>query len=142
MQLRFWCYIIHHWYISTCTNVWCLYHLYKNHVHIIKLSFLFQNTTTTMRLYIIGLLVLWCCLDVSEGCNEALCVSIVSKCMLIKSCDCDMTDIRNCSCCKDCNMCLSTLYTECCSCVGKFSFYKHCTDIMWLICDKFSFYKH
>lgn len=71
-----------------------------------------------MRLYIVGLLVLWCCLDISEGCNEALCVSIVSKCMLIKSCDCDMTDIRNCSCCKDCNMCLSTLYTECCSCVG------------------------
>lgn len=71
-----------------------------------------------MRLYIFGLLVLWCSLDVSEGCNEALCVSIVSKCMLIKSCDCDMTDIRNCSCCKDCNMCLSTLYTECCSCVG------------------------
>ena len=55
-----------------------------------------------------------------EGCNEALCVSIVSKCMLIKSCDCDMTNMKNCSCCKDCNSCLSTLYTECCSCVGEY----------------------
>lgn len=65
-----------------------------------------------------GFLLVVILLSVTEGCNEALCVSIVSKCMLIKSCDCDMTDMKNCSCCKDCQTCLSTLYTECCSCVG------------------------
>ena len=71
-----------------------------------------------MNIYIQLAVLAACFLKISQGCNEALCVSIVSKCMLIKSCDCDMTNIQNCSCCKDCLMCLSTLYTECCSCVG------------------------
>ncbi|XP_016837111.1 twisted gastrulation protein homolog 1-A-like isoform X1 [Nasonia vitripennis] len=47
------------------------------------------------------------------GCNEAICASTVSKCMLINSCKCDLT---TCSCCKDCFLCLSLLYDECCSC--------------------------
>ncbi|KAJ8924722.1 hypothetical protein NQ315_000874 [Exocentrus adspersus] len=49
-----------------------------------------------------------------ETCNEAVCGSVVSKCLLTKSCNCDL---KNCTCCKDCSTCLSHLYTECCSCV-------------------------
>ncbi|XP_077301936.1 protein twisted gastrulation-like [Arctopsyche grandis] len=50
----------------------------------------------------------------SAACNEAVCASVVSKCMLTQSCKCDLT---HCSCCKDCYNCLSYLYKECCSCV-------------------------
>lgn len=49
------------------------------------------------------------------GCNEAVCASIVSKCMLTQSCKCEL---RNCTCCKECFSCLDYLYAECCSCVG------------------------
>lgn len=50
------------------------------------------------------------------SCNEQVCASVVSKCMLTQSCRCDL---KNCSCCKECFNCLSYLYSECCSCVGK-----------------------
>jgi len=50
------------------------------------------------------------------ACNEAICASIVSKCMLLQSCRCEM-DKDSCSCCKKCFECLDYLYTECCSCV-------------------------
>ncbi|KAK7863519.1 hypothetical protein R5R35_004972 [Gryllus longicercus] len=49
-----------------------------------------------------------------ESCNEAVCASVVSKCMLTQSCKCDL---KNCSCCRECFSCLSHLYSECCSCV-------------------------
>ena len=32
------------------------------------------------------------------GCNEAVCASIVSKCMLLQSCKCDLHP--DCTCCK------------------------------------------
>lgn len=48
------------------------------------------------------------------SCNEALCASVVSKCMLTQSCKCEL---KNCTCCRDCSSCLADLYTECCSCV-------------------------
>lgn len=51
-----------------------------------------------------------------QGCNEAVCASIVSKCMLTQSCKCEL---RNCTCCKECFSCLDYLYAECCSCVGE-----------------------
>lgn len=51
-----------------------------------------------------------------ESCNEAVCGSIVSKCLLTQSCKCDL---KNCTCCKECFNCLSHLYSECCSCVGE-----------------------
>lgn len=57
-----------------------------------------------------------------DGCNEAVCASVVSKCMLTQSCKCDLS---NCSCCFECSQCLSVLYTECCSCVGKQSYVKN-----------------
>ncbi|XP_014203681.1 twisted gastrulation protein homolog 1-A [Copidosoma floridanum] len=50
----------------------------------------------------------------SYACNEAICASVVSKCMLTQSCKCDLV---SCTCCKDCFSCLSYLYDECCSCV-------------------------
>uniref|UniRef100_T1J4Z8 Protein twisted gastrulation n=1 Tax=Strigamia maritima TaxID=126957 RepID=T1J4Z8_STRMM len=50
----------------------------------------------------------------SSSCNEAICASIVSKCMLTQSCKCDL---KNCTCCRDCFSCLDDLYYECCSCV-------------------------
>lgn len=50
----------------------------------------------------------------AESCNEAVCGSIVSKCLLTQSCKCDL---QNCTCCKECFNCLSYLYSECCSCV-------------------------
>merc|ERR1739848_914204 len=50
-----------------------------------------------------------------SGCNEAVCASIVSKCMLLQSCKCDLHP--DCTCCKKCFECLDYLYSECCSCV-------------------------
>ncbi|XP_012255891.2 twisted gastrulation protein homolog 1-B [Athalia rosae] len=50
----------------------------------------------------------------SNGCNQAICGSIVSKCLLTESCKCDL---KTCSCCKECFFCLSYLYDECCSCL-------------------------
>lgn len=52
----------------------------------------------------------------ASACNEAVCASIVSKCMLTQSCKCEL---RNCTCCKECFNCLDYLYAECCSCVGR-----------------------
>lgn len=57
-------------------------------------------------------------LKIVSSCNEAVCASIVSKCMITQACECDL---KNCSCCKDCFNCLNTLFTECCSCVGMLS---------------------
>lgn len=53
----------------------------------------------------------------SLGCNEAVCASIVSKCMLTQSCKCDFKTNSTCS--RLCYLCLDYLYNECCSCVGK-----------------------
>ncbi|XP_050352870.1 protein twisted gastrulation-like [Nymphalis io] len=63
---------------------------------------------------IIFVLAFICVFSVIYACNEAICASVVSKCMLTQSCKCDLKD---CSCCKDCFNCLSYLYSECCSCV-------------------------
>ncbi|XP_069698978.1 protein twisted gastrulation [Periplaneta americana] len=52
--------------------------------------------------------------DVATSCNEAVCASVVSKCMLTQSCKCDL---KNCSCCNECFSCLGDLFSECCSCV-------------------------
>lgn len=49
-----------------------------------------------------------------DGCNEFVCGSVVSKCLLTQSCQCKLAD---CFCCKDCLNCLGELYTECCSCL-------------------------
>ncbi|XP_064641483.1 twisted gastrulation protein homolog 1-A-like [Lineus longissimus] len=56
----------------------------------------------------------------TEACNEAVCASLVSKCILLKDCGCEVKDQGNCTCCKNCTKCLtlSNLYVQCCSCVG------------------------
>ncbi|XP_067004003.1 protein twisted gastrulation [Anabrus simplex] len=70
-----------------------------------------------LQLHLLGVtvfvLILAMCRQIS-GCNEAVCASVVSKCMLTQSCKCDL---KNCSCCKECFSCLNHLYSECCSCV-------------------------
>lgn len=80
----------------------------------------FNISDPTMRnkIFLACAIVLVVCVSWAVCCDEGVCVSIVSKCLLIKSCDCDMTSLKNCTCCKDCQLCLSKLYTECCSCVG------------------------
>lgn len=67
---------------------------------------------------LLGLWTLLFLVLLSHACNDAICASRVSKCQLIKCCECDMSDKKNCSCCHDCQICLSRLYAECCSCVG------------------------
>ncbi|XP_059391511.1 twisted gastrulation protein homolog 1-B isoform X2 [Carassius carassius] len=51
------------------------------------------------------------------ACNKALCASDVSKCLIQELCQCRPSD-GNCSCCKECLMCLGSLWEECCDCVG------------------------
>lgn len=62
-------------------------------------------------------LLLICSVHLSYSCNEQVCASIVSKCMLTQSCKCDS---QNYSCCVECFKCLGHLQLECCSCLGKF----------------------
>ena len=72
-----------------------------------------------MKGFLITTMGLCLLLGLTEACNEAICASLVSKCLLIESCSCDMSDKANCKCCGECQLCLAKLYSECCSCVGK-----------------------
>ncbi|CAL1261974.1 unnamed protein product [Larinioides sclopetarius] len=76
---------------------------HRNHI-CISVSFLFFFFVLSMYPYV----------AFGGRCNEAVCASIVSKCMLTQSCKCDA---KNISCSKDCFYCLDFLYSECCSCV-------------------------
>jgi len=49
-----------------------------------------------------------------DGCNEVVCGSVVSKCLITQSCQCKLNE---CHCCKDCLNCLGELYIECCGCL-------------------------
>uniref|UniRef100_A0A670JB04 Tsg N-terminal domain-containing protein n=1 Tax=Podarcis muralis TaxID=64176 RepID=A0A670JB04_PODMU len=53
----------------------------------------------------------------SMCCNNALCTSDVSKCLIQELCQCRPVE-GNCSCCKERMLCLGTLWDECCDCVG------------------------
>lgn len=66
-------------------------------------------------LCVVGTLVCTCVVW-TGGCNEAVCASVVSKCMLLQACRCNLRE--NCSCCKECWNCLGPMYSDCCSCVG------------------------
>jgi len=69
-----------------------------------------------MRVWLLSLvLVFLATIHQATACNEAVCASIVSKCMLLQSCKCEIEP--DCSCCKTCFQCLDYLYSECCSCV-------------------------
>ncbi|PNI61184.1 TWSG1 isoform 3 [Pan troglodytes] len=56
-------------------------------------------------------------LPASLSCNKALCASDVSKCLIQELCQCRPGE-GNCSCCKECMLCLGALWDECCDCVG------------------------
>ncbi|CAM9483377.1 unnamed protein product [Lampetra planeri] len=51
------------------------------------------------------------------ACNKVLCASDVSKCLLQELCQCKPA-LGNCSCCRECMLCLSTMWDDCCDCVG------------------------
>uniref|UniRef100_A0A1B0BY88 Protein twisted gastrulation n=1 Tax=Glossina palpalis gambiensis TaxID=67801 RepID=A0A1B0BY88_9MUSC len=71
-----------------------------------------RNLALTVFLSLLGFLFLF---NSAECCNEAVCASIVSKCMLMQSCKCELT---NSTCCNECLICLGKeYYEECCSCV-------------------------
>lgn len=75
------------------------------------------NYSRIFELSLVSALLVLISVHLSYSCNEQVCASIVSKCMLTQSCKCDL---KNCSCCSECFKCLSHLSTECCSCVGEF----------------------
>lgn len=50
----------------------------------------------------------------TQCCNESVCGSIVSKCLLMQLCRCTP---GNYTCSKECYYCLKGSYSECCSCV-------------------------
>lgn len=68
-----------------------------------------------MHVKLLAVLCVFVMFGTSLACNEAVCASIVSKCMLLQSCKCDLKP--DCTCCKKCFECLDYLYSECCSCV-------------------------
>lgn len=69
-----------------------------------------------LNLSVLTALLLIVSVHLSYSCNEQVCASIVSKCMLTQSCKCDS---QNYSCCRECFTCLGHLQLECCSCLGK-----------------------
>ena len=80
---------------------------------------LITNPFTSCNMFLITIITLFLLssIELSSACNEAVCASIVSKCTLLKSCECEITE-DGCPCCKTCFMCLDYLQTDCCSCVG------------------------
>ncbi|KAF6019810.1 TWSG1 [Bugula neritina] len=60
-------------------------------------------------------------LSLSTACNDVVCGPIVTKCQLLKSCNCDVPEgksTEDCPCCATCAACLQDKYPVCCSCVG------------------------
>lgn len=76
----------------------------------------------------------------SRSCNELVCGSVVSKCLLTQSCNCNL---NACTCCKKCFNCLGELYSECCGCVGEFTWillnHKYPLTILFL-CNRYVWY--
>uniref|UniRef100_A0A9L0RN41 Twisted gastrulation BMP signaling modulator 1 n=1 Tax=Equus caballus TaxID=9796 RepID=A0A9L0RN41_HORSE len=73
-----------------------------------------SHRVVMLTLAVLGLLT-W--VPVSLSCNKALCAGDVSKCLIQELCQCRPGE-GNCSCCKECMLCLGTLWDECCDCVG------------------------
>ncbi|XP_066870734.1 twisted gastrulation protein homolog 1 isoform X3 [Kogia breviceps] len=69
----------------------------------------------------VAILVFLTWVPVSLSCNKALCASDVSKCLIQELCQCRPGE-GNCSCCKECMLCLGTLWDECCDCVGTITY--------------------
>ncbi|XP_053947688.1 protein twisted gastrulation [Anastrepha ludens] len=77
-------------------------------------------TRATTKLLILGLLALSYQQLIAagetslDGCNEYVCGSIVSKCLLTQSCQCNLS---NATCLHECLKCLGNMYEECCACL-------------------------
>lgn len=94
-----------------------------------------RRILSTIILISLAFLVL---VKLTSSCNQMLCASVVSKCLLTQSCKCEL---KNCTCCRDCFQCLSWLWQECCSCVGKFASFScliddHPSDFLVDLCPK------
>ncbi|XP_062933430.1 twisted gastrulation protein homolog 1 isoform X2 [Cynocephalus volans] len=74
-----------------------------------------KSDCVVMLALAISTFLMW--LPVSLSCNKALCASDVSKCLIQELCQCRPGE-GNCSCCKECMLCLGALWDECCDCVG------------------------
>ena len=75
------------------------------------------NSLLTCNLISIAIISVITLVSASTTCNEAICGSIVSKCNLLESCECDVSDTVNwTSCIKRCYSCLDYLQADCCSC--------------------------
>uniref|UniRef100_UPI00358ED410 twisted gastrulation protein homolog 1 isoform X1 n=2 Tax=Myxine glutinosa TaxID=7769 RepID=UPI00358ED410 len=67
-------------------------------------------------LSLLGLLILvW--IPGGRSCNKAVCASDVSRCLIQELCHCKPSS-GNCTCCKQCMLCLADLWIKCCDCVG------------------------
>ena len=55
-----------------------------------------------------------------ETCDIALCLAVVSKCLFLGACACELKSVESgCLCCKECKLCLGDeLYLKCCDCLG------------------------
>lgn len=76
-----------------------------------------MKSAQTQLFLLAGLLLLLSGLSLVSTCNKALCASDVSKCLIQELCQCRPSE-GNCSCCKECMLCLGSLWEECCDCVG------------------------
>lgn len=54
--------------------------------------------------------------NTQSTCNKLFCVSVVSYCSIQEKCSCNPA--VNCSCCRECAMCLGKFYEHCCDCVN------------------------
>ena len=65
----------------------------------------------------------------------------VSVCVLQELCQCRPTD-GNCSCCKECMLCLGNLWEECCDCVGECSVLQLTAELSQHIIQDFHRFAH
>ncbi|XP_068892703.1 twisted gastrulation protein homolog 1-A-like [Tenebrio molitor] len=72
-----------------------------------------NNNISTCYLLLV-LVHLYFQIQLVQCCNENVCLSIVSKCLLLKSCVCKT---KNYKCHKECFECLGTYFDICCSCL-------------------------
>lgn len=95
-------------YMTQIEFLICCFFLSNSNKMAIDFNRIFGLTALTALLLVFSV-------HLSYSCNEQVCASIVSKCMLTQSCKCDS---QNYSCCVECFKCLGHLQLECCSCLG------------------------
>ena len=82
-----------------------------------KKNFTMKSVYVTNSICIYAIFCVFKIVSATTTCNEAICGPIVSKCTLLKSCECEVTDTANwSSCIRKCYACLDYLQADCCSC--------------------------